>query len=318
MKIEVNFQLKSNILNWSNQKWQSDTIDGQKIDVDIDGIYCKVCVVHNSADKAQELLYAIWELLAWYDGYFYKPISYIVDGEEQEVEQLCTVNMYITDPNWISSASLIGRNKRCFSSEMLDKYLQIRNADRENKSMNRAMINSYFYLLSEAYKDINIEHRLALLMHICDGFAIQFLNGCKKNNSGNINIIVRLLDTEKYKHGAEMLGVLPSKALNALADTRNELTHYIYKENSLGSYISNPDYITDEMINLYAFYFLETALRVALLETIGFKVTDEVKEYLLDVNLDWIRLERHIDEDCVIPRNILRQILQRLQSESQD
>ena len=52
-----------------------------------------------SEERIKELLYATWELLAWYDGYFYTPISYKIDGIEQEVAELSTVNYYITDKN---------------------------------------------------------------------------------------------------------------------------------------------------------------------------------------------------------------------------
>ena len=52
------------------------------------------------------------------------------------------------------------------------------------------------------------------------------------------------------------------------------------------------------MVNLYAFYILDLALRVSLLETIGITVDGRMKEYLLDENLDWIRLERHLEADA--------------------
>ena len=85
-----------------------------------------------------------------------------------------------------------------------------------------------------------------------------------------------------------------------------------------GAFISDPETDTDNMVNLYAFYILDLALRVSLLETIGITVDGRMKEYLLDENLDWIRLDRHLEEDCVIPRNVLRQMLQRLQSSQKE
>ncbi len=318
MMVEVHLFLKSNILSWSDQSWYSELSNGAKIKIIIAYTDCKVIIEYNTLDEAKELFYTIWELLAWYDGYFYKPTKYIVDGKMQEVDELYRVNMYKTDKKWVDSGTLIGRNQRDFSEDIINRYLNIRNADRKNKSMNKAMINSFFYLMSESYKDINIEHRLVLLMHICDGFAIKFLNGSSKNNSGNINIIVGQLDKRKYKHGAGLLGVSESNALTALGDTRNELTHYDYNENSLGSYISDPDCDTDNTVNLYAYYILIATLRVAVLQTIGFTVTDEVKEYLLDENLDWIRLEKDIEEKCVIPMNQMRQMIKKLQNTNKD
>ncbi len=72
------------------------------------------------------------------------------------------------------------------------------------------------------------------------------------------------------------------------------------------------------MVNLYAFYVLELALRVSLLETVGYCVDDNIKEYLLDENLDWIKLEKHLEENCVIPMNLFRQIMQRLSNNTND
>ena len=102
--------------------------------------------------------------------------------------------------------------------------------------------------------------------------------------------------------------------MNALGDTRNELTHFNYKENSLGSYIENPNTETDNMVNLYAFYVLENALRISVLEVLGIEILDEIKEYIMDDHLDWIKLEKHLDEDCVLPMNVFRQMIERLQN----
>ena len=183
--------------------------------------------------------------------------------------------------------------------------------------MNASMFSSYFYLLSESYSNVNIEHKLVLLMHICDGFAIQYCNG-SSNNSGNINIILRKIDYQKFKKGALLLGVSSSKAIKALGDTRNELTHYIYKSGSLGSFINNPNTETDNMVNLYAFYVLEIALRIAVLEVIGVNVSDDVKNYVMDEYLDWIKLEKHLDEDCVLPINIFWQIIEKFKNREQN
>ncbi len=69
------------------------------------------------------------------------------------------------------------------------------------------------------------------------------------------------------------------------------------------------------MVNLYAFYVLKVALRIAVLETIGVNVTGEIKNYVMDVHLDWIKLEKHLDEDCVLPMNVFRQMVEKLQKQ---
>ena len=70
----------------------------------------------------------------------------------------------------------------------------------------------------------------------------------------------------------------------------------------------------DNIVNLYAFYVLEIALRIAVLEVIGVNVSDDVKNYVMDEHLDWIKLEKHLDEDCVLPMNVFRQMIEKLQN----
>lgn len=320
MIIEVLFGLKSNITSWSNQECNTKMSDGAEIDIYIDKNECKVKISHEILETAKDYLYLVWELLTWYDGYFYKPINYLIDGKKQDANSLITLHMYSTDEKWISSALLIGRNQRCFSEEIILKYKNLRNKTRTDKSMNKSMINSYFCLISNAYRDINIEHRLVLLMHICDGFAREFLNGDNKNNAGNVSIIVKQIGKKKYKQGVSLLKVDEDKAVNVLGNTRNELTHYQYdaEKPSLGAYISNPDCETDNIVNLYAFYVLEIGFRVSLLETVGYGVDETIKEYLLDECLDWIKIEKHLEEDCVVPMNLFRQIMQRLNDSAND
>lgn len=313
MKIEVKFRVKSNPLAWSDQTIDFVMKNGTKVYLKIERESCNL--VLEGKDKLKEIFYAVWELLAWNDGYFYVPIGYIVDGCKEDIEELITRTYYVTDEKWKKSALLIGRGNRDISENTITKYIEIRNKGRKEKSMNKSMFSSYFCLLSEAYADVNFEHRLVLLMHICDGFAIQFLNGTSKNNIGNINTILNQLDIKKkYEEGANKLGISKSRAKEALGHTRNELTHYEFQRTSLGSFISNPSKETNNMVNLYAFYILDLALRVSLLETVGVIVDDKIKEYLLDENLDWIRLEKHLEEDCVIPKNFFTQMLQRLQN----
>lgn len=65
---------------------------------------------------------------------------------------------------------------------------------------------------------------------------------------------------------------------------------------------------------MYAFYVLEIALRIAVLEVIGVNVFDDVKNYVMDEHLDGIKLEKHLDEDCVLPMNVFRQMIEKLQN----
>ena len=53
-----------------------------------------------------------------------------------------------------------------------------------------------------------------------------------------------------------------------------------------------------------------------MLEVIGVNVSDDVKNYVMDEHLDWIKLEKHLDEDCVLPMNVFRQMIEKLQNQS--
>lgn len=316
-KVKIVFEINSNPIAWSDQEVHFIYKNETNVDLVIERTYCELQVA--GKDNLEEIIYAIWEILAWNDGYFYKPVKYWVDDIERDVDELFRMSYYVTDSKWKNNALLIGRNCREISENIITRYIQIRNVGREKKSLNKTLFSSYFYLHSENYSKVNIEHRLVLLMHICDGFAIAFLHGDQHNNGGNINKVLDYIDvgthlTKKYKIGADMLGVPSNKAREVLKDTRTELTHYIYKPSSLGSFISDPNSSTDNMINLYVFFVLDLALRVCLLETIGATVEDDMKNYLLDEYLDWIRLEKHLNEGCVIPQNVLRQILEKMQA----
>lgn len=308
IKSIVNFEVKYNVL--SDQDITFSTID-KKIAINIQGTNCKLVVEGKNEQNNLEYIILIWELLVWEDGYFYKPKSYTVNGAERNLKSLLSIDCRITDLKWVKNTVLLCENRRVINEEIIEKYRNIRYLDRRQQSMNAAMFSSYFYLLSESYANINIEHRLVLLMHICDGVAMQFCNGNPKNNVGNIHAILNELKTKKYKHGVYLQGIDSKNVKNAIGETRNELTHYQYKPNSLGSYIDNPDTNTDRMVNLYIFFVLTVALRVAVLEAIGVNVSNDIKESAMDEYLDWIRLESNSDEECTLAKYKLFQLLKK-------
>lgn len=310
---KVYFEIKNNIRSWSDQVITFSTKEIESVSIIIKDTRCELFVDGISEAENLKNIIVIWELLVWEDGYFYRPIKYFVENCEKSIDALVSINCRITDEKWILSAISLCREKRQINEIIMENYKNIRYLDRKEKSMNASLFSSFFYLLSESYTNVNLEHRLVLLMHICDGFAIQYCGGNNGNNSGNVNIILRKIDAKKYKKGAKFLGISSSKAIEAMGNTRNELTHYIYKSGSLGSFIYNPDTDADNMVNLYAFYVLEVALRIAVLEVIGVVVTDEIKDYVMDEHLDWIKLEKHLDEDCVLPQNVFRQMVEKLQ-----
>lgn len=309
MKIEVVFEKRKDPISWSDQEFSFAVNDLGNILIELRGPQCRLLI--DGGDEQgdlEELIYAIWELLAWYDGYFYKPLSYQVNGTLCDINKLIKLSYYVTDNKWRKRAFLLGRNHREISENTIQSYLEKRQNSRKNGSMSSELISSYFYLLSEAYKNINIEHRLVLLMHICDGVMLNFFDGNKKNNAGNIIAILNKLNIkEKYQAGMKTFGLSEKKAKETLGYTRTELTHYQLKKDSLYAHFYQNNDVEAGVIYWYVFYLLSTAVRIAMLEGIGINVEDEIKEYILEKYSDWIRLEKNLGI-CVNPENRMRQI----------
>lgn len=88
------------------------------------------------------------------------------------VEKLYFLSFYKTGKTWRKCAStLVGIDKDFSEKRVLD-YNEFRNKGRTSGEMFKSLINSYFYIHSEAYETINVNHRLSLLLNICDGFVI--------------------------------------------------------------------------------------------------------------------------------------------------
>lgn len=88
-----------------------------------------------------------------------------------ECKELITLPFYKTDKMWYCS-ELLGRAQRDLSSEVLEKYDKFRNTGISDKKMTKSVVNAFYYLNSENYGKINVNHRLSLLLNIADGFII--------------------------------------------------------------------------------------------------------------------------------------------------
>lgn len=77
--------------------------------------------------------------------------------------------------------------------------------------MFKSLINSYFYIHSEAYETVNVNHRLSLLLNICDGFVIN-TSGPNNNVKANMaKVIGTTLNSKMVKYGASLLGIPSQK-----------------------------------------------------------------------------------------------------------
>ena len=254
-----------------------------------------------------EVFRNIWELMFLYDGYFYTPCKYVVDGADENVKKLFFLSFYNTGKTWRNCASTLMGADKDFSEERILKYGELRNKSRTSGDMLKTLINSFFYIHSEAYEGINVNHKLSLLLNICDGFVIN-TSGPNNNVKANIaKVIGTALDSKTVKYGAELLGIPSKKLYDALMLERHEIDHYIMKEGSLTDYEVKSVSATKDYINWYFIYIVELALRIAFLKEIGCECKDELVEYALNDINDWLILECDLQEKCKNPINQMKQ-----------
>ena len=254
-----------------------------------------------------EVFRNIWELMFLYDGYFYTPCKYVVDGADENVKKLFFLSFYNTGKTWRNCASTLMGADKDFSEERRLKNGELRNKSRTSGDMLKTLLNSFFYIHSEAYEGINVNHKLSLLLNICDGFVIN-TSGPNNNVKANIaKVIGTALDSKTVKYGAELLGIPSKKLYDALMLERHEIDHYIMKEGSLTDYEVKSVSATKDYINWYFIYIVELALRIAFLKEIGCECKDELVEYALNDINDWLILECDLQEKCKNPINQMKQ-----------
>jgi hypothetical protein len=268
--------------------------------------------LEGNAEKVIDVLRNIWELAFLYDGYFYTPSKYNVDGVDKNVEKLYFLPFYNTGKIWRNCAStLVGADKD-FSEERVLKYNGFRNKGRASGEMLKSLVNSFFYIHSEAYEKINVNHRLLLLLNICDGFVIN-TSGSNNNVKANIaKVIGTALNSKTVKYGVSLLGIPVQKMYDALMLERHEIDHYIMKEGSLTDYEVKSETATRDYINCYFTYVVELALRIAFLKQIGCECKDELMESALNDINDWLILECNLPEKCKNPSNQIKQEFKKL------
>lgn len=77
MRWTVKMKVKDYVRDWSNQKLHTE-YKGVSVDIEIKDTSCKIVLLGKS--NIEEVFRLVWELLFLYDGYFYEPISFNVDG----------------------------------------------------------------------------------------------------------------------------------------------------------------------------------------------------------------------------------------------
>lgn len=308
MKWQVDMKVKDYIRNWSDQEIHTE-YKGVTANIKIKDNNCKLEL--EGEENVKIVFQLLWELLFLYDGYFYEPISYEIDGVKMECKELITLPFYKTDKMWYCS-ELLGRAQRDLSSEVLEKYDKFRNTGISDKKMTKSVVNAFYYLNSENYGKINVNHRLSLLLNIADGFII---NTYKETNNvkGSYDIFFKkIVNSQKLQQGISLLGIDGEKYKGLLSQERHTFYHYIYSKNSLAALIhDSEDKITD-YANWYFVYVLELVIRVNFLKVSGVVLNKEAVDYALESINDWIIYENNLDKDCITHRYQMAQELKRM------
>ena len=260
--------------------------------------------------KVFEVLRAIWEISFLYEGYFYKPIKYLYDLIERKVDELYVLNYYNIGKMWKDCATLLVDEKE-YSEERILSYCSFRNKGRESKSMIKSLINAFYYLHSEAYEKINVNHRLCLFLNICDGYVIN-TSGPTNQVEANIKKVIGNLDVKLVKYGAGLLGIPKGKLYDALKNERHEIDHYAFRENSVMDYVFSSQDKKGDYMNLYFTYIVELALRVCFLSQFGVTCSKEKLEFATNEINDWVIFWCNLPEKCKNPKNVLKQELREL------
>lgn len=305
MEWYIQFEIKKYRDSWSNQDIKF-CMGESDVSVIMCGTKCEMKISGNKSDEIEEMFYAIWELIFLYDGYFYIPKVYEVDGAAQDINSLYRVKMYRTAKVWMDSATLLASNNRVLNEEVISNYINFRNQDRLQGKMTKSLLNAYFYLLSDAYREINIEHRLSLMLNICDGYYLNEI-GKSKGTGGHIVALINNIGKDKVQYGIGLMGISKNKLTELIGGVRDEIDHYIIMKDSAGSQILNSQNTVTKSINLYLFYVTELAFRVTVLEKIGGFINQTAKVRAIDSINDWLILKNNLNEKCKLPENALAQ-----------
>ena len=253
----------------------------------------------------------IWELLFLYDGYFYEPIAFDIDGNIKNVKELIKLELYNTDKKWYN-AELLGRATRDLSAEVIEKYDRFRNTGMQEKKMIKSVLNAFYYLKSESYGKINVNHRLSLLLNIADGFVINTFKETNSVKASYDRFFKKTVSIEKLKKGISLLGIDSEMYKCLLAEERHTFDHYIYSENSLSTFVYESEDEIAEYSTWYFLYVIELIMRINILKEIGVVLNQEIIDYALEAINDWIIFVNDLNIDCTTHKYQMDQSLKRM------
>lgn len=307
MKWIVNLKIKEYVRNWSNQEIYTEH-NGVCVEIKIENINCELIL--EGDENIKTVFQLIWELLFLYDGYFYEPTSLEIDGHKKDCKELFTAPFYKTDKKWYCS-ELLGRAKRDLSTSVLEKYDKFRNMSISDKKMNQSLVNAFYYLESEDYGKINVNHRLSLLLNIIDGFVINTYKDTYNMRASLDRFFKNTVDVIKLQQGISLLGLDGQKYKVLLSEERHAFDHYKYSENSLATFVSDSEDESADYVTWYFVYIIELVIRINFLKEFGVSLVQDYLNYALDSINDWIIYENDLEVDCKTHHYQMKQELKR-------
>lgn len=307
MKWIVNMKIKDYVRNWSNQEIETE-YKGVRADIKIKDINCELIL--EGDENIKTVFRLIWELLFLYDGYFYEPISFEIDGHKKDCKELFALPFYKTDKKWYHS-ELLGRSKRNLSTNVLEKYDKFRNMSISDKKMTKSLVNAFYYLNSENYGKINVNHRLSLLLNIADGFVINTFKETNNVKASLDRFFKKTVDSTKLQQGISLLGVDGQKYKVLLTEERHAFDHYKYSENSLATFVFDSEDEIADYATWYFVYVIQLVIRINFLKESGVPLEQDYLDYALEAINDWIIYENDLEVDCKTHRYQMKQKLKR-------
>lgn len=308
MKWMVKLKVKDYIRNWSDQEIHTE-YKGVSADIKIKDTNC--IIILEGDKNIEDVFRLIWELLFLYDGYFYEPMTYEIDGHKKDCKELIFLPFYKTDKKWYCS-ELLGRSQRNLSSEVLGKYDKFRNTGISDKKMTKSVVNAFYYLNSENYGKINVNHRLSLLLNIADGFIINTFKETNNVKGSYDRFFKKTVDKQKLQQGISLLGLNGEKYKSLLAEERHTFDHYIYSENNLATIIHDSEEKVADYITWYFIYVLELVIRINFLKESGVVLDQGAIDYALESINDWIIFANDLNVECTTHRYQLEQKLKQM------
>lgn len=228
-------------------------------------------LMHIKSRKGRKKLssfgFRIMEILFLYLGAFPKLQSVTLNGDEQDIEEY--VDKFMTYQYFVRNDLQICKiNEESLNDTVFQNY----------QRLNHLPIYSMEYIFSEAYKKVNITHKITLLTHVIEGVTSQ------KYYKERVEDIFKEFFRLHRKYGCGILNLLNKNKkafVNVFVDTRHWYSHFL-KESE------RTDRMTSGTEMVIYFEILYYSIRLFLISKLGSTVCeDTVQEYLYSIH-DWI------------------------------